>query len=831
MMKDFPERREQRNNLKLKVMAIVLLAAMTVPAAGCNKSKKKEGSDTSDSSSFTADDRTTDDFVKDTDPYFSDVTIDLQIPFEPDPNREVASKDANDARIGDNKIILSYCIEYKPTAEEQAMMDNISNYQDPSELVKFYEMTDARRENGLLLLDMQGNKLGKIKMKKFESVYSLQTLRNGRIGVMVSVFDTTDMNYRHKIVIMNDKGEREQEIDISDRENSWFYELSSGKFLLVDPSERELIVVDGQGYSSSPAKFSDEFEQFFEIGGKGYIKTEQAEYLEEESIFHHFLTEVDLENCTVGTAKELDGESFYRYLECNGKYYADDDEGTLFLCDIANGTREAVYHPEDMDTLILGLTDLEITPEGEIYVLQTTRSGLGELQETSFALTHLHKEAVNPHAGKRIVRATSCSTGLTEIRRMAAAYNKQPGSKARVLAFVEKQDLSLGFDKAEANAADSLLLSMKSGEGPDVIIDCAEYSQFNSEDILVDLNTYMDGSNGIDRSLYYDNVFRAFEANGKLFQMPVTFSMVGFNGNKKVLGDIDTWDPVLFEQKIDALGNGVYPAAGHFMNNLYVQESKGLFSGFLYCDMDHYVDYSKREAHFDTDDFRKILELSKKYGDRITGDKLQALYEQYDDMMSDHTPDALMMQDGVIALSPVYVANLREFAAVCDVCGNDPLFIGWPTSRDSGMTAIADISVGMSSFSECKDEAWDFIRFLIQPEGQTVLDDDVNNIFVLRSCEEADMKKEIETYQKKMQEMQEVIHDPVMLNAVSVVDDAAAKRFDAFIGKVHSSVNTNPKIMEIVLEEAEGFFKGQKSADEVSKTLQNRITTYLAETK
>ena len=64
-----------------------------------------------------------------------------------------------------------------------------------------------------------------------------------------------------------------------------------------------------------------------------------------------------------------------------------------------------------------------------------------------------------------------------------------------------------------------------------------------------------------------------------------------------------------------------------------------------------------------------------------------------------------------------------------------------------------------------------------------------------------------------------------------MVDDAAAKRFDAVIGKIRSSVNTNPKIMEIVLEEAEGFFKGQKSVDEVSKTLQNRITTYLAETK
>ena len=32
-------------------------------------------------------------------------------------------------------------------------------------------------------------------------------------------------------------------------------------------------------------------------------------------------------------------------------------------------------------------------------------------------------------------------------------------------------------------------------------------------------------------------------------------------------------------------------------------------------------------------------------------------------------------------------------------------------------------------------------------------------------------------------------------------------------------------------EEAEGFFKGQKSSEDVSKSLQNRITTLLAETK
>ena len=815
--------------MKRKAMAIVLMAAMILPATGCDKSKKKESGDTSETN-LSDNDRTQDGYVKESDPYFSDTTTDLSIPFEPDPSHEATALEANDACLCGDSIVISYMINYAPTEEEKKAMDT-TNYESPDELMKYYEISASLSESGLILLDLQGNPRGKIKMGSNESLYSIQSLKNDRIGVGVSVFVPESMMYEHKLLILNSKGEREAEIDISDREGARFYELSSGKILLADPSEKELIVVDDQGNRSEPVKYSDEFEGFFEIDGKGYILTRRDEYLE-EVVFHHYLTETDPEKGTIGSPKEISANIPYRFLESNGKYYADDDDGSLLLYDIVSGKSEAVFHPEDLDTLIRGVTDVEFTPENDIYVLQTTRMGLGELQETSFSITRLHREAKNPHAGKRIVRVCSCNSDVLDIRRMAAAYNKRAESKARVITYVQNQDLSMGFDKAEANAADELLLAMKSGEGPDVVLNCAEYGQFNSDSILVDLNTYMDGNAGIDRSLYYDNIFRAFEADGKLFQLPVTVSMVGFNGDKKVLGDIEQWDLKLFEQKIDALGNSVYPAAGHFLDDKYVYESSGLFHGFLYCDMAHYVDYSKREAYFDSDDFRKVLELSKKYGGRISGDKLSSLNEQYDDMLGDHRQESLMMQDGVVALSTMYVANLRDFAAYSDLCGGDPLFIGWPTSKDSGMTAVATISVGMSAFSECKDEAWDFIRFLLSPEAQNILvESDVPDIFVCRECEEADMKKQIETYQKKMKRITEYTDDPAMIKAQSVIDEQTAKRFTSIIERIHSSVNTNPKILEIVLEEAAGYFEGQKSADEVCKSIQNRITMYLAETK
>ena len=49
------------------------------------------------------------------------------------------------------------------------------------------------------------------------------------------------------------------------------------------------------------------------------------------------------------------------------------------------------------------------------------------------------------------------------------------------------------------------------------------------------------------------------------------------------------------------------------------------------------------------------------------------------------------------------------------------------------------------------------------------------------------------------------------------------------IGTIHSCVQVDMAIFAIVMEEAPAYFNGQKSADDVSKTIQNRVSTMLAE--
>ncbi|MCM3340586.1 hypothetical protein M3650_18560 [Paenibacillus sp. MER TA 81-3] len=47
--------------------------------------------------------------------------------------------------------------------------------------------------------------------------------------------------------------------------------------------------------------------------------------------------------------------------------------------------------------------------------------------------------------------------------------------------------------------------------------------------------------------------------------------------------------------------------------------------------------------------------------------------------------------------------------------------------------------------------------------------------------------------------------------------------------EAHPSFSIDKKIESIVLEEFDSYMNGQKSADEVSKLIQNRVMTYLNE--
>ena len=161
---------------------------------------------------------------------------------------------------------------------------------------------------------------------------------------------------------------------------------------------------------------------------------------------------------------------------------------------------------------------------------------------------------MSPYEGKRIVYAATC-TGTPDATFISLIneYNKRPESKARVVTYVASPVDAVFYDTVAGDATDKMILDMKSGTGPDVILNCASVSGFNSDKVLVDLNPYMDGANGIDRSKYFDNIFRAFETNGKLYQLPLVVLLCGLAGNPELLGKPESWTLPEMGEKLSAL--------------------------------------------------------------------------------------------------------------------------------------------------------------------------------------------------------------------------------------------------------------------------------------
>ena len=227
-------------------------------------------------------------------------------------------------------------------------------------------------------------------------------------------------------------------------------------------------------------------------------------------------------------------------------YFAENGIEEIVKCDFLSGTTETVLKYEYTD-FTSPESVLDIRCEGEdILVLYKETSGDGPLAVDRVYLTRFHKEDKNPYAGRRLVYAAYCSDDAEEaFLSVINKYNKSPESKARIVVYEQVSEVP-GLEEARADSADKLLLAMKSGNGPDVLLNCAEFTKFNSGDILLDLNPYLDGKTGIDRTKYYDNIFRAYESGGKLYQLPLNVRMNGIFGNPDLLGRPDGWtiDPL-----------------------------------------------------------------------------------------------------------------------------------------------------------------------------------------------------------------------------------------------------------------------------------------------
>ncbi|NIK76442.1 multiple sugar transport system substrate-binding protein [Paenibacillus castaneae] len=342
---------------------------------------------------------------------------------------------------------------------------------------------------------------------------------------------------------------------------------------------------------------------------------------------------------------------------------------------------------------------------------------------------------------------------------------------------------------------------MMSGKGADIIVtNELPKDKYVAKNMLVNYYDLMDKDSDFDKNQYYQNIFKNSQNGDGLYAMPFSFVLESFTGNKDLLkqGNIEiddrtwTWDD--FEEISKKLKEQVGEDVVAF-GNLY---SGQLLSEYIEANYDKLI--NQGQANFDSDLFRGMMKQIKSMYDE------GVLSSDYSREYSDSLFGNANLLDPTTGLAQVLDPKFNIY--------QKPTVTG----QNNGTPFKSNFSLGMNSKSKVQDEAWKFIKFMLSEEMQSS-----PAVFGFA------MHKGVVEKQLKDAKQQAVDGTLLGQKVDAKTVESKMKELQQLIGGVSTNLSSDFKVVSIAIEEFDSYMSGQKSVEDVSKLIQNRVNTYINE--
>ena len=240
---------------------------------------------------------------------------------------------------------------------------------------------------------------------------------------------------------------------------------------------------------------------------------------------------------------------------------------------------------------------------------------------------------------------------------------------------------------------------------------------------------------------------------------------------------------------------------------------------------EQFVNWETGECSFDSDGFVKLLEFAKQFP------------EEYEEGMYNDdefwTESVSTYRDGKTLLEINYLGQFSDFSMTeKGTFGEEVTFIGFPAANKNGSAINYSLSFAMSSKSANKEGAWEFLRYFLSYEYQK---DNYGFPTNLKRYEE--LKKEAmqkpyyldENGNKVEYDMTYYVGDVEII--IPPMTEEEVQEAEDFLFSLNQTSVYDEELLNIINEEAEAYFSGQKSAQEVSKIIQSRVKIYVNENR
>ena len=253
---------------------------------------------------------------------------------------------------------------------------------------------------------------------------------------------------------------------------------------------------------------------------------------------------------------------------------------------------------------------------------------------------------------------------------------------------------------------EQLAVELMSGEAGDLVdIGMMTYAKYASSGLFEDLNQWMDNDPDIHREDFYQNVLGELEIHGELFQMPVNWNYITLYFNLNMTTDLGVDvlkrfpDGVNYKQAVELFEEmkeaGIITEETFFAPN----QSAAFFDEIVAGD---FVDLESGTCTFDSPEFVDYLEAV----DSLPWDHTMKQGMDYGSNWIMFSPRDYFCNRYVVSVQSMAGANGQTAglsctpAILCRTVGG-----GYPFQVSS--------SLAITSFSENKELAWEFIKFVV----------------------------------------------------------------------------------------------------------------------
>ena len=586
--------------------------------------------------------------------------------------------------------------------------------------------------------------------------------------------------------------------------------------------------LDGSQYNGSLCRLNAQ-----QVGVMWYNYTDDVNAADENG---QYFVPIDLETKDWGEKVKLPsnvwsilpGDDVYDF------YYADNNN--IFGYTAKTDTKEKLVDWLACDVDTNNMNGYAMLSDSRVAALMQDWS----TDPTTYQLIVLHRVDASEIKEKKVL-TLACMYLDWNLRSMIVEYNKTNDEyRINVVDYSEyatDDDYNAGVTK--------LTTEIISGSVPDIFLTSnLPIDKYAAKGVVADLNTFMDGGNGLSRDYFVPQVMSALEKDGKLYELPTSFSVQTAYALSSIASQYDTWNVAAVQDAMTQLQEGATVFSNGWTKNMAL-------SNCLSRNLSAFVDWTTGKCEFDSEAFQQLLAFCNSFpAETSDGDGAIAYASSADIAVDDAMwdSDATRITNGKQLMSTIGMYSFDSYIWNVYAIRDKITFTGYPTEDGSGSSFGLQMPMAISSVTKYPDAAWDFVCSIIK-KMNTI---DENNYYygfpISQAAFDAEMT-DIMTEQYQLDENGEQVDwdgdgEPdkairgsyeTMENGETVYKDVYAltqEDIDQILGVINSTRSVydyDQEILDIITDEVAAYFAGDKDVQTTASMIQSRVNLYVQE--